>query len=211
MTVSPINQQRPLFLYLGKGPLCGAQLRYVIKSSRYGWLGGMSFSAAAWRVTVRDQWVGWSEAQRERNLKRVLNNSRFLILPHVHVLHLASHVLGQIARRVGKDFKKRYGEKPILLETFVDSEKYSGTCYRAANWQEIGMTGGRGRQDQQFEANVSRKRVFVYPLSSNWKERLHEGPERGMPRAPQDPADWAEEEWGRADLGDERLNKRLEE
>lgn len=207
------NELMERYHYLGKGPLCGAQLRYVIHSSRYGYLGGLSLSGAAWRVSARDHWIGWSDSERENNLRHVVCNSRFLILPHLKVANLASHILGRLAKAVPADFQKRYGYAPVLMETFVDREKFLGTCYRAANWREAGVTKGRGRQDKKKLSVISQKLIFVYPLCSDWKERLCR--ERGrasllLPEPPVDPVDWAQEEFGKADLGDERLNRRLE-
>jgi hypothetical protein len=128
---------------LGDGPLCGAQLRYLITSDQ-GILGGLSFSAAAWRLGVRDEWIGWSDGTRAQRLSMIVGNSRFLILPTVQVAHLASHVLGLASRQLGGDWQRHYGERPVLLETFVDSSRYRGTCYRAANWIDLGLTQGRG-------------------------------------------------------------------
>lgn len=200
--------------YLGKGPLCGAQMRYLIRSSVYGWLGGLSFSAAAWRVKGRDEAIGWSEKARMAHLRHIICNSRFLILPTVKVPHLASHVLGLSLRRVAGDFQERYGTVPVLVETFVDVERFEGTCYRASNWREVGITMGRGRDDSDKRVSLSRKRIFVYPLRGNWREVLCREPEEGVPpvRLPvpaQAPSDWVEEEFGVSDLGDKRLNKRL--
>jgi hypothetical protein len=104
---------------LGDGPLCGSQLRYLIRCEQ-GWLGGLSFSSAAWRLGVRDEWIGWSEATRAARLPRIALNSRFLILPSVQVPHLASHVLGLTTRQLAGDWQQRYGDKPVLVETFVD-------------------------------------------------------------------------------------------
>ena len=187
---------------LGDRPLCGAQLRYLIRSSQ-GWLGGLSFSSAAWRLGVRDEWIGWSEATRAARLPRIALNSRFLILPSVQVPHLASHVLGMATRQLASDWQQRYGYKPILVETFVDSSRYRGTCYRAANWIELGLTEGRGRQDRARLEQVSRKHVFVYPLQRNWRKILTAALElpRLLPTTPtRAPIDWAEEEFGRCRL-----------
>jgi len=195
---------------LGSGPLVGAQLRYLIRSAAHGWLGGLSFSAAAWRVKAREEWIGWSQEAREQNLQYVVNNSRFLILPHVQVSHLASHILGQAARRVAEDWRRRYGYEPLLLESFVDQQRFKGTCYRAANWLEIGQTQGRGRQDRQHRQAASVKRVFVYALDGKARQRLGEAERKPRPqtvrRAPQD---WADNELGEVQLGDQRLNRRL--
>jgi hypothetical protein len=132
---------------LGGGPLCGEQIRYLIISEKHGVLGGLAVSASAWRLRPRDAWLGWDDAGRRRNLHGVVNNTRFLILPTVQVKHLASHVLGQLGQRVRGDWQERYNHAPWLLETFVDAAR-PGTCYRAANWIEIGVTTGRGRQDR---------------------------------------------------------------
>jgi hypothetical protein len=199
--------------YLGSGPLCGAQLRYLIHSQTHGWLGGLSFSAAAWRVRARDEWIGWSDEVREQNLHRVVCNSRFLILPHLQVAHLASHVLGSALKRLGQDFRRRYGYEPLLVETFVDQERFAGTCYRAANFIEVGRTQGRGRQDRTHRGEGSVKRVFVYPLMEQPRERLCEGQHRSASHrarpAAVEPQDWAEEELGGAPLPDRRLVRRL--
>jgi len=137
----------------GAGPLCGAQMRYALRSRTGEWLGGLAFSAAVWRVAARDRWIGWSDEARREHLPRVIANSRFLLLPWLHVPHLASHVLGQALRRVGRDWQERYGYAPYLVETFVDAAQ-AGTCYRAANWIEVGPTAGRGRQDGARAAPV---------------------------------------------------------
>lgn len=195
---------------LGSGPLVGAQLRYLIRSSSHGWLGGLSFSAAAWSLKARDEWIGWSGEAREQNLHQVVNNSRFLILPHVHVAHLASHVLGQAVSRLAEDWRHRYGYEPLLVETFVDQQRFKGTCYRAANWIEIGETQGRGRQDREHRQESSIKRVLVYALDTEAQLRLcaAELQPRPQPVRPA-PQDWADIEFGEVQLGDERLNRRL--
>jgi hypothetical protein len=195
---------------LGDGPLCGAQLRYLIRSEQ-GILGGLSFSAGAWRLGVRDEWIGWSEGTRAARLALIVGNSRFLIVPSVQVKNLASHVLGLATRQLAADWQRHYGYKPVLIETFVDSSRYPGTCYRAANWTDLGMTQGRGRQDRARQGQVARKQVFVYPLQRNWRKLLNAPLElpRLMPSArARRPVDWAEEEFGRCRLS-ERLTQRL--
>jgi len=187
---------------LGDGPLCGAQLRYLIGSEQ-GWLGGLSFSSAAWRVGVRDAWIGWSEARRAARLPKIALNSRFLILPSVQVAHLASHVLGLATRQLASDWQQRYGDKPVLVETFVDSSRYRGTCYRAANWIELGLTEGRGRQDRARQQTVACKHVFVYPLQRNCRKVLNAplALARLLPTPrTRAPTDWAQEEFGRCRL-----------
>lgn len=195
---------------LGAGPLCGAQMRYLIRSERYGWLGGLAFSAAAWQLKARDSWIGWSGAARRQNLNRVVANSRLLILPHVRIRDLASHVLGQALRRLRQDWKQRYGYEPLLVETFVDPA-HKGTCYRAANWNEIGQTAGRGRQDRANKPAISKKRIFVYKLHRQARQLLCAAETEPEPeRSPKpEPKDWAEGEFGGAPLGDQRLSERL--
>jgi hypothetical protein len=195
----------------GSGPLCGAQLRYLFRCKRYGWLGGISFSAAAWRLYARDASIGWDERARRIHLPKVLNNSRFLIRPDIQARNLASHVLGQVVKRVAVDFKARYGYKPVLLETFVECEKHDGACYKAANWQYVGQSAGRGRQDQTHQAPESVKDIYLYPLREDWQSHLTRVPARVLKeeRLECPPTDWAEEEFGNVELGDERLKERL--
>jgi len=157
--------------YLGYTPLPGAQLRYLIQWDG-GVLGAIGFGAAAWKVAARDRWIGWGRAAREAHLGRVLNNARFLILPWVQVKHLASRVLSLAARRVAEDFPARYGEPLVLLETFVETPRFAGTCYRAANWQSLGETSGRGKLDRHHRAALPRKGVYVYPLRADFRAAL---------------------------------------
>jgi hypothetical protein len=205
------NDLMDRYHYLGSGPLCGAQLRYLIRSEKHGWLGALSFSAAAWRVQARDQWIGWSNELRERNLTRVVANSRFLIVPRWRVPHLASHVLGLATKRLGADWRSRYGYEPVLVETFIDKERFEGTCYRAANWIEVGETQGRGRQDGSHRRPCSIKRIFLYALDARARQRLCEGTAAKLPVPRRDSKDWAEAEFGGLDLGDRRLNRRAVE
>jgi len=157
--------------YLGYSPLPGAQLRYLIHWEG-GLLGAIGFGAAAWKVAVRDHWIGWTPAQRQAHLGRVLNNARFLILPWVQVKHLASKVLALAARQVTIDFPARYGERVVLLETFVETPRFAGTCYRAANWQYLGETTGRGKTDRTHQAALPRKAVYGYPLAGDFRAAL---------------------------------------
>jgi len=157
--------------YLSYTPLPGAQLRYLIESDQ-GVLGAIGFGAAAWKVAARDRWIGWEAPCREAHLGRVLNNARFLILPWVQVKNLASKVLALAAKRMPDDFAARYGERPVLLETFVEIPRFRGTCYRAANWQWLGETTGRGKLDRHHRAALPRKAVYVYPLAANFRAAL---------------------------------------
>lgn len=203
--------------YLGAGPLCGHQLRYLIKSA-HGYVGAAAFSAAARRVAGRDRWIGWGERVRGENLHLIVNQSRFLILPSVKVPCLASHVLAQMTGRLAADWQTRYGYRPVLVESFVELDRYQGTCYQAANWQAIGLTAGRGRQDTAHAATLPRKVVLVYPLQKDFRQTLCREPQRRRladppgpaPAPPPVPSNWTEEEFGAADLGDERLHRRLQ-
>lgn len=188
--------------YLGYTPLVGAQQRYLIQSEHHGTVGALGFSAAARWVSARDRWIGWSDEERAKNLHLVVSNSRFLILPWIHVRNLASHVLGIACRRLVADWKQRYGYEPVLLESFVDKERFTGVSYRAANWVELGDTSGRGRQDRERAGTVSVKKILAYPLHQHWREKL------GVLPA-EESGDWAERECGKARFGDKRLTERF--
>lgn len=186
---------------LGSGPLCGAQLRYLIVSRKLGVVGGLAMSAPAWRLGARDEWLGWSDATRGANLSGIVCNSRFLILPGVRVKHLASHVLGLLARRLGADWHQRYGVRPWLMESYVEASR-AGTVYRAANWIEVGLTAGRGRQDRGHKGDLPAKRVFLYPLCRATLARL-------CGKRPMPEPGWVHREFSGAKLGDRRLTQRL--
>jgi hypothetical protein len=127
----------------------------------------LAFGGAAWRVEARDRWIGWESEGRERNLRYVVNNTRFVIFPWIQVRNLASRLLALAARRIRDDWLERYAYRPLLLETFVDAERHRGTCYRAANWLCVGYTKGRGKLDRRFEANQPKKSVLLYPLAKD--------------------------------------------
>ena len=198
----------------GGGPLVGRQLYYLVKSE-HGWLGGVGFSSSALHLEARDRWIGWDWDSRRANLHHVVNMSRFLIRPGVSCKNLASCVLGMVIREFPGDFEARYGHRPLLLESFVDTSHYRGTCYRAANWQYVGRTKGRGRQDVFRKREESRKDIYVYPLEDDFRKEmgLPEGSGLGAIdiRAGIDGGDWTEKEFGGASLGDERLSRRLVE
>ncbi len=158
--------------YLGYRTPVGAHLRYLVRSPR-GPLACLLWSSPAWKIAVRDCWIGWSEKQRQQNLQRIVNNARFLILPWVQVQGLASKILSQCARKLASDWEQRYGYRPLLLETLVDPSRFRGTCYRAANWIFVGCTQGRGRMDRHhFFDGQTIKQIYVYPLCHNVAERL---------------------------------------
>ena len=161
--------------YLGHRVPFGAHLRYLIhiEDSSQTVVGCLQYSSGAWRMQARDQWIGWNEAGHKAHLQRIVNNSRFLILPWVRIRYLASHVLSQAARRLPQDWEARYGRDPWLLETLVDPALFSGTCYRAANWIEVGTTTGRGRQDRRHLRHGARpKMVWLYPLRPDAQQRF---------------------------------------
>jgi hypothetical protein len=163
--------------YLGHSVPFGANLRYLIWVSRPERVvvGCLQFSSPAWRMSVRDRWIGWGEAERRKNLQRVVNNSRFLILPWVRIKNLASVVLSTAARQLRADWSRRYGVEPVLLETLVDTARYPGHCYRAANWLELGRTTGRGRMDREHARHgAAPKAVWIYPLVRDAVRRLGE-------------------------------------
>lgn len=157
--------------YLGYRPLPGAQIRYLILSDE-GILGAISFGGAAWKVAARDNWIGWDAHTRERHLPGIINNTRFLILPWIKVKNLASRVLSLSVKQLKEDMPLRYGYCPALLETFVDRERFKGTCYRAANWQRLGQTKGRGKCDRNHTAAIPIKDIYVYPLKKNFQKFL---------------------------------------
>jgi hypothetical protein len=158
--------------YLGYRLPFGAQLRYFIES-RNGILGCLQFSSPAWKMAARDRWIGWSDEQRQRNLQKVVNNSRFLILPWVKVKNLASSVLALAIRSVSKDWQSCYGYRPVVMETLVDKSRFAGTCYKAANFIYVGATTGRGRMDRDHVSHgQSPKDIYVYPLSSRFRQEL---------------------------------------
>jgi hypothetical protein len=156
----------------------GYRLRYFIAAGDQR-LGCVLLAGASRALAVRDQWIGWDAQARREQLVRVLNNSRFLIFPHVRVPHLASHVLGQLARRVRADWQQHWGFEPLLLETFVDPRHYAGTCYRAAGWELLGQTSGRGLARPGRTYRSSPRQVWVKPLSADWRTRLCAGAGNG--------------------------------
>ena len=198
----------------GAGPLVGAQMRYLI-SSEHGWLGGFGFAASALHLGDRDRWIGWNDETRKAHLHRVVGMARFLIRPMVKCWNLASHVLGMVLRGLAQDFDTRYGYRPWLVESFVETDYFAGTCYKAANWVEIGQTKGRGRQDRENKKEKTVKAIYVYPLESDFRDLIVVVEPASARIVALDPTDgidgdiWAEHEFGGANLGDARLNARL--
>jgi hypothetical protein len=159
--------------YLGCATAYGAKVRYLAVARGERVVGCMEYASAAWRLAPRDQWIGWSEAQRRLRLPYVVQHSRFLIVPWVHVRYLASHLLSLSVRRLADDWEQRYARRPVLAETMVDRQRFAGTCYRAANWIEVGESQGRGRRDRHHQRHGAvPKRIFVYPLTPVARQRL---------------------------------------
>jgi hypothetical protein len=152
----------------------GASLRYLVESSKLPgrYLACLQFSSPAWMMAPRDAWIGWNAEQRKRNLQFVVNQSRFLVLPWVAVKGLASKTLSLAAHRLPEDWERLYGYRPLLLETLVDSSRFTGTAYRAANWIHLGQTQGRGRMGNYAAQGKAIKDIFVYPLCRHAREKL---------------------------------------
>ena len=154
-----------LYHYRGYSGAVGENVQYLFADARGRELAVMVFGAAAWKLAARDQFIGWSDAQRKERLGWLANQQRFLILPWVRVRHLASHVLALATRRLCQDWQSRYGHPIWLVETFVEQERFAATSYKAAGWMEVGQTTGRTRQD--------RARTIQTPIKSIWLRPLH--------------------------------------
>ena len=157
--------------YLGYQLIPGAQLRYFVRFAGEV-IALLSFGASAWKTKPRDDVIGWTPEQRERNLHLVANNSRFLILPWIHRKNLASCILATISRRLPQDWHAVYAYSPVLLETFVEKPRFTGTCYKAANWKYLGDTQGRGKLDRYKLYDKPVKSVWIYPLANDFRARL---------------------------------------
>jgi hypothetical protein len=157
--------------YLGYEQPVGEHLKYLV------WAQGRPIACMAWssaprHIGARDRYIGWSQPARRRNIGLLVYNTRFLILPWVRVKHLASHILGRLSARISEDWQQMYGHPIYFLETFVDPERFRGTCYRAANWVVLGKTTGRGKQSNSYIPNRSIKQVLGYPLTKRFRELL---------------------------------------
>jgi hypothetical protein len=165
------NELIERYHYLGHKRLPGAQLRYfVYGGSRL--LATLGFGASAWSVVGRDRMIGWTADQRKRNLHLIVNNARFLILPWIKSRNLASKILSLASKQIRDDWDHRYHYRPVLLETFVEIDRFTGSCYRAANWQQVGITQGRGKLEKSHQGKLPRKYVLLYPLAKDFKEQL---------------------------------------
>jgi hypothetical protein len=157
--------------YLGYTPFAGAQLRYLIETS-VGTIGALGFAASAWTCAPRDTHIGWDRATREARLHLVVGNARFLIVPTVRVQNLASYVLARVARRLPLDWNDAYGYTPVLIETFVETGRFTGASYKAANWIHVGKTKGRGKLDRDNSHALPVKDVYLYPLHRDYRHLL---------------------------------------
>jgi hypothetical protein len=162
-----INQ----FHMLGDKTVFGSRFQYFVKSGDTE-LGCIQFSASSWALEEREKWIGWTVDDRKARLNLVVNNSRFLIFPWVHIRNLASKALSLAVKQIQEDWLREYCYAPVLLETFVDLEHFKGTCYKAANWICLGETKGRGRMDRHTERAISKKAIFMYPLQDDFKAVL---------------------------------------
>jgi len=199
---------------LGDKQVVGRQLRYLIKSE-HGWLGAITFGSCALYLQDRDIWIGWQGEDLVKNRNYVVNMSRFLIRNCVRCKNLASNVLAKCVKQLPADYKARFGYSPLVAETFVDTQSYAGTCYKAANWQLVGRTKGRGRNDTNTKYGKSVKDIYLYPLDDRFREKMRL-PEKQSPRIEAIPPTegiesekWAQLEFGDARLGDRRLTPRL--
>ena len=158
--------------YLGFQRTVGENLKYVVRDHHGRYLACLLFGAAAWKTKPRDQFIGWTDIVRTRSLSWLANNTRFLILPWVKVPHLASHLLAIILKRISSDWQNKYGHPLHLIETFVERDRFRGTCYKAANWKLVGQTKGRSRQVQYSTMSVPVKDIYLYPLTPKFRELL---------------------------------------
>jgi len=165
------NEYIHRYHYLGYAPLPGAQLRYFIMCGDK-FLALLGFGASAWQCAPRDQFIGWQHDQRKKNLHLIVNNARFLILPWVKSKNLASKILAIAAKRLPADWQARYKYRPVLLETFVEQNRFVGTCYKAANWTCVGQTKGRGKLGPAGKQSVPIKDIWLYPLAQNFRRLL---------------------------------------
>lgn len=158
--------------YLGLRNGVGENIKYLAYDRHGRPVACLLFGSAAWKAQARDRFIGWDVAGRQQRLTRVTNNTRFLIVPWVRVPHLASHLLRHVSRRIRADWVAKYGHPVELLETFVDRDRFRGTCYRAAGWQHVGATTGRSRNDVDNTLRVPVKDIYVCPLSPDFRRRL---------------------------------------
>jgi len=179
VTVTPRSEHEPLYNcllasyhYLSYTGTVGENMKYLILDNQDRPLACLLFGSSAWSAADRDAHIGWDRETRQRNVNFTTNNTRFLVLPWVRVKCLASHVLGLVTRRIGQDWQERYGHRVYCLETFVERGRFRGTCYQAANWQRVGQTQGRSRNDRYTKLSVPVKDIYLYPLQRDYRRQL---------------------------------------
>jgi hypothetical protein len=179
VTVTPRSEHESLYNcllasyhYLSYTGPVGENMKYLILDTQDRPLACLLFGSSAWSVADRDAHIGWDKETRQRNVNFSTNNTRFLVLPWIKVKCLASHVLGLVTRRIGQDWQARYGHGVYCLETFVERDRFRGTCYQAANWQCVGQTQGRSRNDRYKKLSVPVKDIYLYPLRRNYRQLL---------------------------------------
>ena len=165
------NETIARYHYLGYSPLAGSQSRYVVFAGERQ-VALLSFGASAWKLAARERFIGWPDEARQRNLHLVVNNARFLILPWIQSKGLASKILSLIQRQLPNDWQARYGYRPVLMETFVETPRHRGTCYQAANWIKVGQTAGRGKKCPTSKPILPIKDIWLYPLHKNFRSIL---------------------------------------
>ena len=165
------NEYIERYHYLGYTPLPGAQLRYFVMHDQQ-IIALLGFGAAAWQAAPRDNYIGWTHALRKQHLQLVVNNARFLILPWVQVKNLASKILAMVAKQLPRDWQQQYKITPVLLETFVETDRFAGTCYKAANWISVGTTKGRGKLGPSGKQSVPIKELLLYPMDRSFRKKL---------------------------------------
>jgi len=158
--------------YLGLDRTISESIKYMVYSRQGQLVACLLFGSSAWSCAPRDTFIGWSPTARQKSLIYTTNNIRFLILPWVRITHLASHILGRVCRRISTDWQEKYGHPVYLLETFVEQNRFKGTCYKAANWINVGETTGRGRNDRYTSLHVPIKDIYLFPLSTTFREVL---------------------------------------
>ena len=197
---------------IGKALLAGRQIRYLI-NSEHGYLGGFGFSSAALHLSDRDKWIGWDKETMQSYLQYIVNMSRFLIRPSVRCKNLASKTLSMCMARIADDFMDKYNYKPLLLESFVDTTKYTGSCYKASNWIQVGQTKGRGRQDTKNQYALTKKSIYMYPLEKNFRELMSIKPKGFVDKieitSNLDNESWASHEFNNAPIGNKKNKDRL--
>ena len=166
------NETIARYHYLGYSPLAGSQSRYVVFAGERQ-VALLSFGASAWKLAARERFIGWPDEARQRNLHLVVNNARFLILPWIQSKGLASKILSLIQRQLPNDWQARYGYRPVLMETFVETPRHRGTCYQAANWIKVGQTAGRGKKCPTSKPILPIKDIWLYPLHKNFRSILY--------------------------------------